>query len=226
MRSVPSTTERLSGEASTSIGKHVAGRRLAKRSSSLRMREEPALGPLLLRQRCPTWARPPPRRGWRGPAGTARSVASAAAARRSASMAAPPTSPASNSKRDAGGLADHLEHALRLRASPPARCRRRAAPRSCRSPWSIAPGPAGGPSASAACASGRAHRAALSAAVPVRPRRRAPTAGASGRSGRRPRRARNRNHCGMRGHDQHRRAPPASSTPAGRRRAKSISLKL
>ena len=53
MRSVPSTTERLSGEASTSMGKHVAGRRFAKRSSSLRNPQEPALRALLLRQVVP-----------------------------------------------------------------------------------------------------------------------------------------------------------------------------
>src|SRR3990172_2053165 len=44
MMSVPSTTERLSGEASTSIGKHVAGRRFAKRSSSFRSPRSPRSG--------------------------------------------------------------------------------------------------------------------------------------------------------------------------------------
>src|SRR5215510_9540241 len=44
MMSVCSTTSRLSGEAATSMGKQVAGRRLAKRSSSLRRPRRPRSG--------------------------------------------------------------------------------------------------------------------------------------------------------------------------------------
>src|SRR5262252_6834778 len=44
MMSVCSTTSRLSGEASTSMGKQVAGRRLANRSSSLRRPRRPRSG--------------------------------------------------------------------------------------------------------------------------------------------------------------------------------------
>src|SRR5205809_866206 len=44
MLSVPSTTSRFRGEASSSMGKHLAGRRLAKRSSSLRRPRSPRSG--------------------------------------------------------------------------------------------------------------------------------------------------------------------------------------
>src|SRR5215475_10362332 len=96
MRSVPSTTERLSGEASTSMGKHFAGRRLAKRSSSFRIRSRPRSG----RTSCG-------RLSHLGPPTEPNRMASACwHSRRAASgsgppvasMAAPPTWPISNSK--------------------------------------------------------------------------------------------------------------------------------
>ena len=96
MRSVPSTTDRLRGEASTSMGKHFAGRRLAKRSSSLRIRRSPRSGRL-------SWGSV----SQRGPPTAPNRMASLCSQSRSedsgsgppvASMAAPPARPGSNSK--------------------------------------------------------------------------------------------------------------------------------
>src|ERR1700694_1388699 len=96
MMSVPSTTDRLSGEASTSMGKHLAGLRLAKRSSSLRRPSSPRSG------FC-SWGR------WShlGPPTAPKRMASLSSQSRSveggsgspvASMAAPPMRACSNSK--------------------------------------------------------------------------------------------------------------------------------
>src|SRR3990170_4459649 len=96
MRSVPSTTERRRGEASTSIGKHLAGRRFANRSSSFRSRSRPRSG----RLSCGTSSHlgPPtaPKRMARL-ASQSRNVTSGSGSPVS-SMAAPPARPCSNSK--------------------------------------------------------------------------------------------------------------------------------
>src|SRR5207245_117355 len=95
MRSVPSTTSRLSGEASTSIGKHLAGRRFAYRSNSLRMARSPRSG----RCSCGTSSHlgpptAPKRIAW---AARQSSRVPGASGLPVASIAAPPTSPRSNS---------------------------------------------------------------------------------------------------------------------------------
>src|SRR2546422_7182178 len=95
MRSVPSTTDRLSGEASTSIGKHFAGRRLAYRSSSLRRARSPRSG----RRSCATVSHlgpptAPKRIAWDR---RHRSSVPGASGCPVASIAAPPTSACSNS---------------------------------------------------------------------------------------------------------------------------------
>ena len=189
MMSVPSTTERLSGEASTSIGKQVAGRRLAKRSSSLRKARRPALGTLLLRQVVPLGPADRPeqdgvtllaearRRGRQRPARRVDGGAADQRRARTRTRRRPPGRPRSAPSAPA--------------ASPPARCRLRAAPRSCTSPWSPPGAASARPCASRSRCSERAARRAAR-----------PTSGASGRSGRRPRSSRNRSHCGMRGDDQ------------------------
>src|SRR3990172_2991658 len=95
MRSVPSTTERLSGEAATSIGKHFAGRRLAGRGSALRSASSPRWGRV-------SWGTP----SHLGPPTAPKRIACArrhsssapgASGAPVASIAAPPTSASSNS---------------------------------------------------------------------------------------------------------------------------------
>src|SRR5687767_1260150 len=95
IRSVPSTTDRLRGEASTSIGNVFAGRRFAKRSSSLRIARRPRSG----RTSCPTLSHfgPPTAPNRIACAFLQRASVAGGSGPPVASIAAPPTSAVSNS---------------------------------------------------------------------------------------------------------------------------------
>src|SRR5262245_15267125 len=103
MMSVPSTTSRLSGEASMSMGKQRAGRRLAKRSSSLRSARSPRSG---LRS-CGAWSHLGPPTAPNTMAWASLHSASVAGGSGApvASMAHPPMSACSNSRSKPPGLA-------------------------------------------------------------------------------------------------------------------------
>src|SRR6266581_6879720 len=96
MMSVPSTTSRFRGEASSSMGKHLAGRRLAKRSSCLRRPRSPRSGLCSCGRSSHLGPPTAPKRI----ASAFRQSASVAGGSGApvASMAPPPTSPSSKSK--------------------------------------------------------------------------------------------------------------------------------